>query len=221
VEIAKAITSNAQIVLMDEPTSSISQSDADKLMNIIRGLRDDGVTIIYISHRLHEIDGIADRIIEKMESSDKGDRDFVFWGGMALCGGIRANPKSLTPEFITKIETASANPDCSSRACKIMLMVYQRCLSASSDEQVSALAQGGLFAKMRTISRIEKMRSWALDDRGSDSDAVFESLDRIVATAEERSADRSGPDTNDNGRIAGGRSNSKTTRKRQIDFRFY
>jgi ABC-type sugar transport system ATPase subunit len=62
VEIAKAITSSAQIVLMDEPTSSISQSDADQLMNIIRGLRDDGVTIVYISHRLHEIDGIADRI---------------------------------------------------------------------------------------------------------------------------------------------------------------
>ena len=62
VEIAKAITSNAQIVLMDEPTSSISQTDADKLMNIIRSLKADGVTIIYISHRLHEIDGIADRI---------------------------------------------------------------------------------------------------------------------------------------------------------------
>jgi ABC-type sugar transport system ATPase subunit len=62
VEIAKAITSNAQIVLMDEPTSSISQTDADQLFNIIRGLRDDGVTIVYISHRLHEIDGIADRI---------------------------------------------------------------------------------------------------------------------------------------------------------------
>jgi ABC-type sugar transport system ATPase subunit len=62
VEIAKAISSNAQIILMDEPTSSISQSDVDKLMNIIKGLKADGVTIIYISHRLHEIDGIADRI---------------------------------------------------------------------------------------------------------------------------------------------------------------
>jgi ABC-type sugar transport system ATPase subunit len=62
VEIAKAITSSAQIVLMDEPTSSISQTDADKLFTIIRSLRADGVTIVYISHRLHEIDGIADRI---------------------------------------------------------------------------------------------------------------------------------------------------------------
>jgi inositol transport system ATP-binding protein len=62
VEIAKAISSNAQILLMDEPTSSISQKDAEKLMTIIRNLSENGVTIIYISHRLHEIDDIADRI---------------------------------------------------------------------------------------------------------------------------------------------------------------
>jgi ABC-type sugar transport system ATPase subunit len=62
VEIAKAVISKAKFILMDEPTSSISQSDADKLMDIIRGLRSKGVAIIYISHRLHEIGGIADRI---------------------------------------------------------------------------------------------------------------------------------------------------------------
>jgi inositol transport system ATP-binding protein len=62
VEIAKALSSNAQILLMDEPTSSISQKDAEKLMTIIRNLSETGVTIIYISHRLHEIDDIAHRI---------------------------------------------------------------------------------------------------------------------------------------------------------------
>ena len=62
VEIAKAIASNAKVILMDEPTSSISQEDADELMKIINNLKSQGVTIIYISHRLHEIDGIADRI---------------------------------------------------------------------------------------------------------------------------------------------------------------
>jgi len=62
VEIAKAITSNAKIILMDEPTSSISQNDAEKLFAIIKNLRNNGVTIVYISHRLHEIGGIADRI---------------------------------------------------------------------------------------------------------------------------------------------------------------
>jgi len=62
VEIAKAVTSKARIILMDEPTSSISQSDADKLMKIIKVLKANGVSIIYISHRLYEIGGIADRI---------------------------------------------------------------------------------------------------------------------------------------------------------------
>ncbi len=62
VEIAKAVTSKAKVVLMDEPTSSISQKDAEKLMDIIRGLRASGVAVVYISHRLHEIGCIADRI---------------------------------------------------------------------------------------------------------------------------------------------------------------
>ncbi len=62
VEIAKAISANAQIILMDEPTSSISQKDAERLLEIVRNLRDEGVTIIYISHRLHEIGEIADRV---------------------------------------------------------------------------------------------------------------------------------------------------------------
>ena len=62
VEIAKAISADAQLILMDEPTSSISQKDADKLLEIVRNLRDQGVTVIYISHRLQEIGQIADRV---------------------------------------------------------------------------------------------------------------------------------------------------------------
>lgn len=85
VEIAKAFTSNAKIVLMDEPTSSISQNDADKLMDIIRGLRANGVAIIYISHRLHEIGGIADRItvlrdgelVGTVNNSDVTENDLI------------------------------------------------------------------------------------------------------------------------------------------------
>ena len=85
VEIAKAVTSKAKIVLMDEPTSSISQSDADKLMDIIRNLRENGVSVIYISHRLHEIGGIADRItvlrdgelVGTVNNSDVQEKDLI------------------------------------------------------------------------------------------------------------------------------------------------
>lgn len=62
VEIAKAISANAKVIIMDEPTSSISQKDSARLLEIVKQLRDEGVTIIYISHRLAEISQIADRI---------------------------------------------------------------------------------------------------------------------------------------------------------------
>jgi ribose transport system ATP-binding protein/inositol transport system ATP-binding protein len=62
VEIAKAISFKARIVIMDEPTSSISTKEADKLFETIRRLKTEGVSIIYISHRLQELDRIADRV---------------------------------------------------------------------------------------------------------------------------------------------------------------
>jgi len=77
VEIAKAVTSKARIVLMDEPTSSISQNDADRLMDIIRSLRANNVAVIYISHRLHEIGGIADRITVLRDGELVGTMDSV------------------------------------------------------------------------------------------------------------------------------------------------
>lgn len=62
VEIGKAISADAKVIIMDEPTASISQKDSERLLEIVKQLRDEGVTIIYISHRLAEITEIADRI---------------------------------------------------------------------------------------------------------------------------------------------------------------
>ena len=61
VEICRAIASKADIVLMDEPTSSLQRSDVAHLFELIRQLRSDGVSIIYISHFLEELREIADR----------------------------------------------------------------------------------------------------------------------------------------------------------------
>lgn len=62
VEIAKAISLNSQIIVMDEPTSAISEKEAEKLFTIIRRLRSEGKGIIYITHRMEEIFKIADRL---------------------------------------------------------------------------------------------------------------------------------------------------------------
>lgn len=62
VEIAKAIGADAKILIMDEPTASLTDREVDNLFSVIRLLRSRGVGIIYISHRLEEISSIADRI---------------------------------------------------------------------------------------------------------------------------------------------------------------
>jgi rhamnose transport system ATP-binding protein len=62
VEIAKAIGADARIVIMDEPTASLSEREVTRLFAVIARLRVAGVGIIYISHRLEEIASIADRI---------------------------------------------------------------------------------------------------------------------------------------------------------------
>ena len=62
VEIAKALSLNARVILMDEPTSSLSQHEVSELFAVIRTLRRLGTAIIFISHRLEEVAEIADRV---------------------------------------------------------------------------------------------------------------------------------------------------------------
>jgi ribose transport system ATP-binding protein len=62
VEIAKAISKKAKILVMDEPTAALSEDDTQALFKIIGTLKDSGVSIIYISHRLKEIFEITDRV---------------------------------------------------------------------------------------------------------------------------------------------------------------
>jgi len=62
VEIAKALSLNARILIMDEPTSAISEQEAEKLFSVIRRLAKEGVGIIYITHRMQEVFMIADRL---------------------------------------------------------------------------------------------------------------------------------------------------------------
>ncbi|MDR1511157.1 MAG: sugar ABC transporter ATP-binding protein [Synergistaceae bacterium] len=62
VEIAKAISVNADIIIMDEPTSAITEAEVKKLFSVIRDLRGEGRAIIYISHKIDEIFQISDEI---------------------------------------------------------------------------------------------------------------------------------------------------------------
>ena len=62
VEIAKAIAFNARVIVMDEPTSSLTEDEVQRLFTIIRQLKAQGKGIVFISHKLSEIAEIGDRI---------------------------------------------------------------------------------------------------------------------------------------------------------------
>lgn len=62
IEIAKALNKNSNLLILDEPTASLTDSEVELLLNILRDLKDDGVTSIYISHKLNEVFDIADYI---------------------------------------------------------------------------------------------------------------------------------------------------------------
>ena len=73
VEIAKALSVESRILIMDEPTSSLSQGETDNLYRVIHALRERGVSIIYISHRLGEVTDLADRVVVLRDGQNAGD----------------------------------------------------------------------------------------------------------------------------------------------------
>ena len=72
VEIAKALSTNARVLIMDEPTSSLSAREAENLFKVIRDLRTRGVSIVYISHRLGEVKRLADRVTVLRDGENSG-----------------------------------------------------------------------------------------------------------------------------------------------------
>ncbi len=73
VEIAKALSVNARLLIMDEPTSSLSAKETETLFRVVRELRGRGVSVIYISHRLGEVQQLADRVVVLRDGENAGE----------------------------------------------------------------------------------------------------------------------------------------------------
>jgi ribose transport system ATP-binding protein len=73
VEIAKALSLNTRIIVMDEPTSSLTTAESEQLFKIIRQLKAEGIAIIYISHRMDEVLSLADRVTVLRDGRYVGD----------------------------------------------------------------------------------------------------------------------------------------------------
>ena len=75
VEVAKALSTNNKLLIMDEPTSSLTQKEIDELFRITRKLRSEGVAIVYISHRMQELLEIGDRVTVMRDGCYVGTRN--------------------------------------------------------------------------------------------------------------------------------------------------
>ena len=75
VEILRALSYDARILIMDEPTAALTESDVTRLFDVVRRLKQRGVGIVYISHRLDEIFAIADRVTVLRDGAYVGSRD--------------------------------------------------------------------------------------------------------------------------------------------------
>jgi rhamnose transport system ATP-binding protein len=107
VEIAKAISLNVRVLIMDEPTASLSAHEVQELFKLVRDLKKQGVAILFVSHRMEEVFEVADKIT-------------VFRDGRLISTRIRrdATPQRAIADMVgreidlTKARTTSAKPDC-------------------------------------------------------------------------------------------------------------
>ncbi|MGC3968674.1 MAG: sugar ABC transporter ATP-binding protein [Pirellulales bacterium] len=73
VEIARALSLNSRYIIFDEPTSSLTDRETERLFEVIRGLKAAGVGVLYISHRLHEVRLLSDRVVVLRDGRNAGD----------------------------------------------------------------------------------------------------------------------------------------------------
>lgn len=112
VEIAKALSKNVKLLILDEPTAALNDDDSAQLLNLIRGLRRDGVTCIIISHKLGEVASIADTTtvirdgttVETIDMQPVGDvaagEDLI---PQVIRGMVGRDMNSMYPERASKI----------------------------------------------------------------------------------------------------------------------
>jgi methyl-galactoside transport system ATP-binding protein len=146
VEIAKAVSHQAKVVIFDEPTSSLSENEVEALFRIMNDLRDKGVTMVYISHKMDEIKRIADDITVMRDGTYVGT-----WQAAEL----------TTDQIIEKMvgrELTNVYPDRTNTPGEVVMEVKNLCsIHEKSFQNVSfklkrgeILGFGGLVGAQRT-----------------------------------------------------------------------
>lgn len=121
VAIARALSMNARLILMDEPTSALGDEDVARLFGLIRKLKSRGVAIVYVSHKMQEIFQIADRITVMRDGCYIGTRNVG-----------ETNVREIITMMVGR-ELADAEPRTSRTTDRVLISVRNVCTSRLSD----------------------------------------------------------------------------------------
>ena len=192
VEIAKALSADARVLIMDEPTSSLTIAETESLFQVVDALRQSGTSVIYISHRLGEVERIADRVIVLRDGRRVGEltRDEIHHDAMVQLMVGRSVDRVFNRSSCTR----------GTRALEIKGMrthAHPRCdidLSVDHGEIVglAGLVGAGRTELLRSIFGIDRIHSGSI--RVNDSERFLDSPARAIRSGiafvpEDRKAD--------------------------------
>ncbi|MEY2409511.1 MAG: rhamnose transport system ATP-binding protein [Verrucomicrobiota bacterium] len=161
VEIACAIGARARIVIMDEPTASLTKKEVDRLFAIVRELRQQGTGIIYISHRLDEIFELADRVTVLRDGESMGTRfiqqhrrpdapplqSSTASGSQPVAAGSEKSASNLTPAELIRLmigrEVTSIFPAAEGEPGDVVLSLEQVGCTAAGVRQITLEVRAG------------------------------------------------------------------------------
>ncbi|MGZ5495341.1 MAG: sugar ABC transporter ATP-binding protein [Candidatus Aminicenantales bacterium] len=156
VEIARALTNRSRIVVMDEPTSSLTQEDSQRLFEIIRGLKGQDVSIIYISHFLEEIQRVADSYTVLRDGRSVGSGTME---GTSLEDIIQLMVGQKFTQLFPKVEHTVGEPVLSLNSLKGTRMASPVSLTLSKGEilGVAGLVGSGRTEMLRTLFGLDEV----------------------------------------------------------------
>lgn len=99
--LARALATRPRLLILDEPTSALSAAEARRLFALVERMRDDGIAVLYVSHRLGEIDALADRLVVLRDGRLTEDQTTPFDWDSALRAMLRGRPARQAQEVTT------------------------------------------------------------------------------------------------------------------------